>query len=148
MIIYDNFTTLSSHETFTSLRVEYIVTTFNANTRNVSHIIKIYKLSTLSLLMFKIHLQKFFDLMPISCPTIIIDDSNINMPINKTQHNQMNSKILWTNIQLNFNFLKLQQFINLILLTYGQMHALNNVYYELLKLTGLTITQCILHSNS
>jgi hypothetical protein len=32
MIIYDNFTTLSSHETFTSLGVEYIATTFNANT--------------------------------------------------------------------------------------------------------------------
>jgi len=33
MIIYDNFTTLSSHETSTSLGVEYIVATFKANTR-------------------------------------------------------------------------------------------------------------------
>jgi hypothetical protein len=128
MIIYDNFITLSSHETFTSLRVEYIVTTLNANTRKVNYIIKIYKPSTLFLLMFKIHLQKFFDLMLISCPTIIIDNFNINMPMNKTQHNQMNSKILWTNIQSNFSFKKLQQFINLILLMYGQMHALNNAY--------------------
>jgi hypothetical protein len=39
--IYDNFTTLSSHETFTSLRTKYIVTTFNANTRKVIHIITI-----------------------------------------------------------------------------------------------------------
>ncbi len=32
MIIYDNFTTLSSHETITSLGAEYIATTLNANT--------------------------------------------------------------------------------------------------------------------
>jgi hypothetical protein len=32
VIIYDNFPTLSSHETFTSLRTKYIVATFNANT--------------------------------------------------------------------------------------------------------------------
>jgi hypothetical protein len=43
MIIYDNFTTLSSHETFTSLGVEYIATTFNANTRKAIHIIAIYR---------------------------------------------------------------------------------------------------------
>jgi len=79
MIIYDNFTTLSSHETFTSLGLEYITTTFNANTRKVIHIVVIYRLSTLSLLMFVIHLQKFLDLMPISCPMIIIDDFNIDM---------------------------------------------------------------------
>jgi hypothetical protein len=41
MMIYDNFTTLSSHETFTSLRAEYIATTFNANTKKVIHIIAI-----------------------------------------------------------------------------------------------------------
>jgi hypothetical protein len=33
MIIHDNFITLSSDKTFTSSRVEYIVTTFNANKR-------------------------------------------------------------------------------------------------------------------
>jgi len=32
MIIYDNFTSLSSHKTFTSLRVEYVAATCNANT--------------------------------------------------------------------------------------------------------------------
>jgi predicted transglutaminase-like protease len=37
MITYDNFTTLSSHETFTSLRTEFIATTFNANTRKAIH---------------------------------------------------------------------------------------------------------------
>ncbi len=79
MIIYDNFTTLSSHETFTSLGAKYIATTFNANTRKAIHIIIIYRPSLLSLSMFIIHLQKFLDLMPISCPTIIIGDLNINM---------------------------------------------------------------------
>ncbi len=34
MIIYDNFTIVSSHKTFTSLRAKYIATTFNANTKN------------------------------------------------------------------------------------------------------------------
>ncbi len=43
MIIYDNFTTLSSHETFTSLLAEYIAATFNANTRKAIPIITIYK---------------------------------------------------------------------------------------------------------
>jgi hypothetical protein len=93
MIIYNNFTTLSSQETFISLEVEHIVTTFNANTRKDTHIIAIYKPSTLFLLVFIIYLQMFLDLMPISYPMIIIDDFNIDMLI-KTQHNQMNSKIL------------------------------------------------------
>jgi hypothetical protein len=61
MIIYDNFTTLSSHETFTYLGAKYIAATFNANTRNVIHIITIYKPSTLSLSMFIIHLKSFWN---------------------------------------------------------------------------------------
>ncbi len=52
MIIYDNFTTLSSHETFTYLGVEYIATTFNVNTRKAIHVITIYKPSTLTFSMF------------------------------------------------------------------------------------------------
>jgi len=79
MIMYDNFTTLSSHETITSLGAEYIATTFNANTTKAIHIVAIYKLSTLSLSMFVIHLQIFLDLMPISCPMIIIGDFKIDM---------------------------------------------------------------------
>jgi len=35
MIIYDTFTTLSSHETYTSLGVEHIEATFSANTRRL-----------------------------------------------------------------------------------------------------------------
>jgi len=35
-----------------------------------------------------------------------------------------------------------------ILITYGQMHPLNNACEELLKFIGLTINQYILHSNS
>jgi hypothetical protein len=91
MIIYDNFvTTLSSHETFTYLGAEYIATTFNANTRKAIHIITIYKPSTLSLSMFIIHLQKFLNLMPISCPMIIISDFNINIfDQNSTQPNEL-----------------------------------------------------------
>jgi hypothetical protein len=79
-------------KTFTSLRAEYIVATFNENTRKVIHVIAIYKPSTLSLSMFIIHLQKFLDLLPISCPTIIIDNFNINMfDQNLTQPNELQS---------------------------------------------------------
>jgi hypothetical protein len=93
MIIYDNFvTTLSSHETFTSLGVGYIAATFNANTKKTIHIITIYRSSILLLSMFIIHLQKFLDLMPISCPMIIIDDFNINIfDQNSTQPNELQS---------------------------------------------------------
>ncbi len=42
MIIYDNFTTLWSHETFTFLGAKYIAATLNANTRKVIHIVAIY----------------------------------------------------------------------------------------------------------
>jgi len=90
MIIYDNFTTLSSHETFTSLRAEYIATTFNANTKKTIHIIAIYRPSTSSLSMFIIHLQMFLDLMPISCLMIIIGDFNVDMlNQNSTQPNEL-----------------------------------------------------------
>jgi hypothetical protein len=103
MIIYDNFTTLSSHETFTSLGVEYIATTFNVDTRKAIHIIVMYKPSTLSLSMFKIHLQKLLDLMPISCPTIIISDFNINMfDHNSTQPNELQSFMDQYSMELQF----------------------------------------------
>ncbi len=92
VIIYDNFTNLSSHKTFTSLRVEYIAATFNVNTRMIIHIITIYKPSTLSLSVFKIHLQKFLDVMPISCPMIIISNFNIVMlDQNSTQLNELHN---------------------------------------------------------
>ncbi len=103
MIIYDNFTTLSSHETFTSLGVEYIGATFNANKRKAIHIITIYKPSTLSLSMFKIHLQKFLDLMTIACPTIIIGDFNINMfDQNSTQANELQRFMDQYSMELQF----------------------------------------------
>jgi hypothetical protein len=46
MILYENFITLPLYETFKSLNVEYIATTFNINTRNAIHVIAIYKPST------------------------------------------------------------------------------------------------------
>jgi len=79
MIIYDNFTTLSSHEIVTFLGVECIVATLNVNIGKAIHIVAIYRFSTLSLSMFVIHLQRFLDLMPISCTMIIIGDFNIDM---------------------------------------------------------------------
>jgi len=46
MIIYDKFTTLSSYETFTILKVKFITITFNTNKRKTIHVIAIYKPST------------------------------------------------------------------------------------------------------
>jgi hypothetical protein len=101
--MYDNFTTLSSHENFTSLGVEYIAATFNANTRKAIHIIAIYIPSTLSLSMFIIHLQKFLDLMPISCPMIIVGNFNIDMfDQNSTQPNELQSFMDQYSMKLQF----------------------------------------------
>jgi hypothetical protein len=92
MIMYDNVITLSSHETFVDLGVEYIATTFNANTRKAIHIIAIYKPSTLLFSTFVLYLQKFLDLMPTFCHTIIIGDVNIDMlDQNSTQPNELKS---------------------------------------------------------
>jgi hypothetical protein len=103
MIIYDNFITLSLHETFTSLGAKHIVATFNANTNKAIHILAIYKPSTLSLSMFEIHLQKFLDLMPISCPMIIIGSFNINMlDQNLTQPNELQSFMDQYSMELQF----------------------------------------------
>jgi len=103
MIIYDNFTTLSSHRTFRSLGAKYIATTFNANIKRVIHIIAIYRPPTLSLSMFIIHLQQFLDLMPISCPTTIIGDFNINMfDQNSTQPNELQSFMDQYSMELQF----------------------------------------------
>jgi hypothetical protein len=63
---------------------------FNANTRKAIHIIAIYRPSTLSLSMFIIHFQFLRNLMPISCPMIIIGDFNIDMfDQNSTQPNEL-----------------------------------------------------------
>jgi hypothetical protein len=106
MIIYDNSTILSSHETFISLKVEYIATTFNANTRKAIHKITIYRPSTLSLSMFIIHLKKFLGLVPISCPTIIIGNFNIDMfDQNSTQPNELQS--FMDQYSMEFQFLKI-----------------------------------------
>jgi hypothetical protein len=52
----------------------------------------------------------------------------------KTQHNQMNLKILLTIIWQNYLLKKSKQFTILILVTYGQMPPLKNVCWELLNL--------------
>jgi hypothetical protein len=86
------FTTLSSHETFTILGVEFIMATFNTNIRKVIYVIAIYKPSTLLFSTFINRLQKLLDLMPTYCPTIIISDVNIDMMFDQhsTQPNELN----------------------------------------------------------
>jgi hypothetical protein len=79
MVIYDKFPTLSSHETFTILGVEFIIATFNVNTRRAIHVIAIYIPSTLLLPTFINRLQKLLDVMPTYYPTLIMGDFNIDM---------------------------------------------------------------------
>jgi hypothetical protein len=88
MVIYDKFKTLSSHETFTILGVEFITSTFNTNTKKVIHVIAMYKSSTSLFSTFINQLQKLLDVMPTYCPTIIMGDFNIDMfDQNSTQPN-------------------------------------------------------------
>ncbi len=68
--LYDNFTILSSHETFIILTVEYIATRFNENTRKNICLIIIYKFSTFIIA---------FEPNTNVCPSMIIGDSNIDM---------------------------------------------------------------------
>jgi hypothetical protein len=65
---------------------------------------------------------------------------------NSTQPNELHSFV--DQYSMEFKLKKLQQFMDPILITYEQMHPLNNACQELLKLIGLTINQYILHSNS
>ncbi len=90
MIIYDKFTTLSSHETFTILGVEFIIAIFNTNIIKAIHIITINKPSTLLLSTFINQLQKLLNLMPTYCVAIIMGDLNIDMfDQNTTQPNEL-----------------------------------------------------------
>jgi hypothetical protein len=90
MVIYDKFKTLSSHETFTILGVEFITSTFNTNTKKVIQVIAMYKSSTSLFSTFINQLQKLLDVMPTYCPTIIMGDFNIDMfDQNSTQPNEI-----------------------------------------------------------
>jgi uncharacterized protein YsxB (DUF464 family) len=102
MIIYDKFITLSSHETSCILGVEFI-TTFNINTRNVLHIIAIYKLSALLFSTFMNQLQKLLDIMITYCPTIIRGDFNIyKLHQNSTQPNELKFFMNHYSMELQF----------------------------------------------
>jgi hypothetical protein len=56
MTILYNFTTLSSHETFTSLRAKYIVTTFNAKIENYSY----SNVQIFNIILVNVHDSKLF----------------------------------------------------------------------------------------
>jgi len=90
MIIYDKFTTLSSHETFINLIIEFITNTFNTNTKKIIHVIAIYKPSTMLFSTFMNQLQKLLNLMLTYYPTIIMGGFNIDMfDQNSTQPNEL-----------------------------------------------------------
>jgi len=85
MIIYDKFTTLSSHETFINLKIEFIT-----NTKKTIHVIAIYKPSTILFSTFINQLQKLLNLMLTYYPTIIMGDFNTDMfDQNSTQPNEL-----------------------------------------------------------
>ncbi len=96
------FTTLSSHETFTILGAKFIMATFNTNIRKVIDVIAIYKPSTLLFSTFINQLQKLLDLMPTYCPTIIMGDVNIDMMFdqNSMQPNEFKFFMNWYSMEL------------------------------------------------
>ncbi len=146
MIIYDNFTTLSSHETFTSLGLNILQQHSMQIQERLFIKYKHYRPSTLSLSMFIIHLQKFLDLMPISCPMIIIGNFNINMfDQNSTPPNELQSFI--DQYSIKFQFKKITTIYGSYIDHICTNAPLNNACQELLKLIGLSINQYILHSN-
>jgi hypothetical protein len=103
MIIYDKFTTLSSHETFTILGVEFIIAIFNTNIKKAIHIVTIYKPSILLLSTFINQLQKLLNLMPTYCVAIIMGDLNIDMfDQNLTQPNELKNFINYYLMELQF----------------------------------------------
>jgi endonuclease/exonuclease/phosphatase family metal-dependent hydrolase len=79
MIIDDKFTTLSSHDKFTNLKIEFITITFSTNTKKTIHVIIMYKPSTMLVSIFMNQLQKLLNLMLTYYPTIIMGDFNIDM---------------------------------------------------------------------
>ena len=79
MIDYDYHTKLLFHETHSTLGAEFIVASFNTNTRKSIHIIALYRPSTLPVTTFLNHLRHFLSTIPTSCPTTILGDFNINM---------------------------------------------------------------------
>jgi hypothetical protein len=103
MIIYDKFTTLSSHETFTILGVEFFIAIFNTNIRKAIHIITMYKPSTLLLSTFINQLQKLLNLMPTYCVAVIMGDLNIDMfDQNLTQSNELKFFMNYHSMELQF----------------------------------------------
>lgn len=102
MIVYDHYTILTLHETFTTLGVEYIATIFDGNTSKIIHVIVVYKPPTLLLSAFIIHLQKFKDVMQLLVQQSQLGTSTLTC-FNKTQHNQMNFIVLCTIMQWNSN---------------------------------------------
>jgi hypothetical protein len=80
MIIYDKFTTLSSHETFSNLKIEFITITFSTNTKKKPiHVKAIYKPSIMLFSIFINQLQKLLNLMLTYFLAIIMGDFNIDM---------------------------------------------------------------------
>jgi hypothetical protein len=85
------------------LGVELFIAIFNTNIRKATHIITIYKPSTLLLSTFINQLQKLLNLMPTYCVAVIMGDLNIGMfDQNLTQPNELKFFMNYHSMELQF----------------------------------------------
>jgi hypothetical protein len=126
------------------------IATINVNTRKTIHVIAIYKYLTLNFSMFLVHLQKFLDVVPTSCPIVIIGDFNIDMfDQNSTQPNELQTYLDYYSMELWEKEITTiyHSHIDLVstkALIRRCMSRVVKAYY----IIGPTINQYILHKNS
>jgi hypothetical protein len=79
MLLYDITIIFHSSKLITNCRAKFIVATFNENTHQAIHIIAIYKPPFLSLTTFLSTIEKLVSNSSTICPTIILDDFNVDI---------------------------------------------------------------------
>ncbi len=85
MLLYDRSIVLDSCEFVTMYGLEFIATSFNTNTRQIVHIIAIYKSPSLSLTNVLSTLQDLISKSPIICPIVVLGDFNVDVLKRKLQ---------------------------------------------------------------
>ncbi len=126
------------------------IATFNVNTRKTIHVIAIYKSLTLNLSMFLVHLQQFLDVMPTSCPIVIIGYFNIDMfDQNSTQPNELQTYLDHYSMELREREITtIYHFHIHHVSTNAPIQQCMSRVVKIYWMIGLTINQYILHKNS
>jgi len=78
MLLYDRNIVFDSCEFVTMFGLEFIVASFNTNTRRIVHIIVVYKPPSLSLTICST-LQELISKSPTICPIVVLRDFNVDV---------------------------------------------------------------------